>query len=82
MAREGYGTTYELRKQFTKHGTFAVFNKLRDEGELTDLQLTILENLIWEGSIFASYDSLMDFLVRKDFMTRERFMAPLKPDEK
>jgi hypothetical protein len=62
LGRYGYGFCRAVRREQTNDGTFGFLDLLKEREELSDLQVKILENLFFEGTIFASYDSLVAYV--------------------
>lgn len=58
----GYGATKKWRYQGFKEGTIAALEKIKDNTEISALEYLILENLAYDGTIFASFDSLMEHI--------------------
>jgi hypothetical protein len=65
LGRNGYGGTKLFFREQKNQGTMAIIKKAKEEFELPDIQVDILENLMLEGMKFASYDSLFEFLDEK-----------------
>jgi hypothetical protein len=65
LGRTGYGATRALRWRCLRDGTGYIIENVKDK--CTPLQTAILENLMMEGTIFASYDSLLEYLGREGY---------------
>lgn len=61
----GYGATKAWKYQGFKEGTFALLDRIKEQEQLPEIEYDILDNLAQEGTVFASYDSLMEYLREK-----------------
>ncbi len=63
LGRNGYGRTKAYFKAQKEEGSIALIEKFKIQ--MTDIEHSILENMMIEGTIFASYNSLIEFLKEK-----------------
>lgn len=67
LGRKGYGRTKVYFKEQKEEGSVALLEKFKIQ--LTDMEYSILENMMVEGTIFANYNSLMEFLKEKKLLS-------------
>jgi hypothetical protein len=63
LGRWGYGATRALRWRCQRDGTGYTIENIK--GRCGPLEAAILDNLMLEGMVFASYDSLLEHLSRE-----------------
>jgi hypothetical protein len=69
LGKWGYGATKPLLRACRREGTTHILNRLKEQ--CSALEGAILDNLMVEGMVFASYDSLLTHLSREGYQAED-----------